>query len=567
MKTTLLSLRSSYFIGRLRPFISRAAAFIARSATCLLPAATAFAQQPVQVCASANYTLTSVAAATGTAEITYQWYENGQPVEKANSATLAVAAGKTPGIYHYVRRVSCTECSEEWTPSNTFTVVVNAVPAVPTLQSNNSRCDAGTVTFSATAPEGCTIDWYNVAKATDIGSSTVTAGTTSWSPNLANTTTYYAEARDVTTGCVSASRLAVTGTVSINTATIASNGNNCLSDTDPLSGVLLIATAAGATSYTWYKDGGEEPVQSGTSRSYTVKESGTYTVEGINATCTGLASAGFPVATHLRPDVPTSLSADSRCDTVTFSASLPENCAANCTIDWYAAAGGGSAVAAGTTSWSTVLESATTYYAEARDVTTGCVSASRLAVTGTVSINTATIAGAAVNTCPDATVLLTATAAGATSYTWYKYGEEEQEQVQSGASHSYTVTESGTYSVEGMDAACTGLASDGFPVTINAVPGAPTDASNNSRCDAGTLTFSASLPANCTDNCTMDWYTAAVGGSKVATDTTSWSTVLDSATTYYAETRDETTGCVSARLAVTGARNLYEGEIIVVSDY
>jgi hypothetical protein len=68
------------------------------------------------------------------------------------------------------------------------------------------------VTFSATVPEGHTIDWYDASGAGSIvdGGS----GVTSFSPTLTDTTTYYAQARNTTVAtCVSASRLAVKGTV------------------------------------------------------------------------------------------------------------------------------------------------------------------------------------------------------------------------------------------------------------------------------------------------------------------------------------------------------------------
>jgi hypothetical protein len=84
-------------------------------------------------------------------------------------------------------------------------------PAAPTNPSSNSRCGNGAVTFSATAPSDCTIDWYDAPH----GGSTVTGGygVTSFSPTLTQTASYYAQARNTTTGCVSSSRLTVMGTV------------------------------------------------------------------------------------------------------------------------------------------------------------------------------------------------------------------------------------------------------------------------------------------------------------------------------------------------------------------
>jgi uncharacterized protein (TIGR02145 family) len=75
----------------------------------------------------------------------------------------------------------------------------------------------------------------------------------------------------------------------------------------------------------------------------------------------------------------------------------------------------------------------------------------------------ATISGDASNTCPALTVVLTTTASGATTFTWYKNGS----QVQSGTSTSYTVTATDSYTVQGKHAYCTGTASAAKVVTIS----------------------------------------------------------------------------------------------------
>jgi uncharacterized protein (TIGR02145 family) len=107
-----------------------------------------------------------------------------------------------------VRMENGLTCRSE-TRDTTFTV--HPSPAAPIFASASARCGAGTVTFSATAPNGNTIDWYTAAS----GGSTVSGGygVTSFSPFLTSTTSYYAQARNTTTGCVSASRTQVTGTV------------------------------------------------------------------------------------------------------------------------------------------------------------------------------------------------------------------------------------------------------------------------------------------------------------------------------------------------------------------
>ena len=71
---------------------------------------------------------------------------------------------------------------------------------------------AGTVTLSATPPAGSTVDWY----ANSTGGNVLSGGlgaTTYTTPSISNTTTYFAQSRNSTSGCVSSTRTAVVATV------------------------------------------------------------------------------------------------------------------------------------------------------------------------------------------------------------------------------------------------------------------------------------------------------------------------------------------------------------------
>jgi hypothetical protein len=84
-------------------------------------------------------------------------------------------------------------------------------PAAPTGV-NGSRMLAGTVSLSATTGSGITADWY----ANSTGGNVLSGGTGTLSyttPSISATTTYYVQARNATTGCVSSSRTAVVATV------------------------------------------------------------------------------------------------------------------------------------------------------------------------------------------------------------------------------------------------------------------------------------------------------------------------------------------------------------------
>jgi hypothetical protein len=84
-------------------------------------------------------------------------------------------------------------------------------PSAPTGV-DGSRTLAGTVSISATTGSGITADWYANATGGNVlpgGSGTLSYTT----PSISATTTYYVQARNSSTGCVSSTRTAVVATV------------------------------------------------------------------------------------------------------------------------------------------------------------------------------------------------------------------------------------------------------------------------------------------------------------------------------------------------------------------
>ena len=294
MEEITLSLRSS--------FIGRAAAFIARSAFILggLLPAVGIAQAPnLTVCAGKGYTLTSNVEATGTSPVTYEWYENGENMGGAyNTASISITEGRQEGTYYYARKASNAECLGG-VFSNTYTVVVQGTPpAEPTDASANARCGSGAVTFSATVQGDCTIDWYTEA----IGGSIVGGGSsvTSFSPSIGSSTTYYAEARNTTTGCVSAARLAVGGTVhdlpvvaSVSASTLCTGGTATLTAT---------VSGGGTTSdmtYTWNIGGTTSTTDEPTMNTQSLTENTAFTVTVTNSIgCMSVAKSGTITITN-----------------------------------------------------------------------------------------------------------------------------------------------------------------------------------------------------------------------------------------------------------------------------
>lgn len=160
------------------------------------------------ICGSGTTTLT----ATASSGAVIRWYNaqtGGTLLQTGTTQTDTYTTGNLSVTTTYW--VEAYNATHNCTSARTAIVAtVNAIPAAPTGAAGASVCINNTATLSATPPAGCTIDWYDAATSGNL----VASGTNSYTtPSLSATKTYYAEARNTTSGCKSASRLAVTATV------------------------------------------------------------------------------------------------------------------------------------------------------------------------------------------------------------------------------------------------------------------------------------------------------------------------------------------------------------------
>jgi hypothetical protein len=137
-------------------------------------------------------------------------------LSSTSNETIITITAETTGVYPAdsitVRALS--SCGGGTRRANTQVVTISEIPAEPTTPSSAIVTSGDPFTFSASVPCGHAIYWYAAAS----GGSPIQNGSNTPSVtvnNLTATTTYYAESRNIATGCVSASRLAVTGTVPI----------------------------------------------------------------------------------------------------------------------------------------------------------------------------------------------------------------------------------------------------------------------------------------------------------------------------------------------------------------
>jgi hypothetical protein len=136
----------------------------------------------------------------------YQWMRGSSFLGSEVSATLTIVAANLPaGIHKFERSLKCGDCGHLiYSPK----ILVQMLQPAPT-GTNGAVCGAGTVTLSASSA-GAEIDWYDQATGGILLASATDNYTT---PSLSVTTAYYAEARHIATGAVSAERTAVVAVV------------------------------------------------------------------------------------------------------------------------------------------------------------------------------------------------------------------------------------------------------------------------------------------------------------------------------------------------------------------
>ncbi len=504
------------------------------------------------VCANANASFSI--AATGTS-LTYQWQvstDGGTNYSNINGETnpSLTVTGVTVLMNNYKYRCQISGTCTSLTNSNAGTLTVNALPVAPSAN-NAARCGTGTVTISATAGGGETIDWY----AASSGGSALLSGSTSFTtPSISVSTTYYAESRNTTSGCVSGTRTAVIATVNPNPITPGGAGaSRCGTGT-----VTILATPGAGETIDWYaaSSGGSALLSGSTSfTTPSISVSTTYYAQARNTTSGCLSFTRTPVTAtvNANPVAPGAVGA-ARCGTGTVD--IAATAGAGETIDWYAASSGGPVLLSGSTSFTTPsISVSTTYYAESRNTTSGCVSGTRTAVIATVNPNPITPGGAGASRCGTGTVTILATPGAGETIDWYAASSGGSALLSGSTSFTTpSISVSTTYYAQARNTTSGCLSFTRTPVTatVNAIPAAP-GAIGAARCGTGTVTISATPGTGET----IDWYAASSGGSAILVGSTSFTTPsISVSTTYYAQARNTTVDCISAtRTAVTATVN------------
>ena len=356
--------------------------------------------------------------ATASAGSSVEWYQNstgGTALGTGNTFTTPSISATT--TYYAGASTDIGACKSART-----SVVATVITAVPTITSTNTnsststRCDAGSVTLTATPSHaGATISWYTALT----GGSPIATGTSFLTPTLSSTTTYYAEASN----CVgnSVSRTAVIAVVIPTPSVVSVTAASACSGAT----ATLAATASTGGTLKWYVD-----ASSGTASTASVSNLLANTTRYVSAyksvntiTC---ESGRTPVTATViaRPSIASYLWGGICTESATTVSATPSSG----TTAWFSAASGGTLLGTGTIYQTPVLgtmpigsTTVATYYAEAVSPE-GCATSTRTAINvlynGPYFSNTVSDANAVTNS---TNITFTANMGGTkTSYYWQR---------------------------------------------------------------------------------------------------------------------------------------------------
>lgn len=154
------------------------------------------------ICEGADLELFSNTTGTGSGTATFNWSANG-PSGYTYSSTLSnpTISGLIAGTYTFI--VQATSGSISNTDSVMVTVI--DIPDSPINEGDTTICNGATFpSISANVNLGETVDWYDAISSGNL----LLSGSTGYVPSSGGS--FFAEARNITTGCTSNSRTEIT---------------------------------------------------------------------------------------------------------------------------------------------------------------------------------------------------------------------------------------------------------------------------------------------------------------------------------------------------------------------
>ena len=374
---------------------------------------------------------------------------------------------------------------------------------------------------------------------------------------MSSTTKYFVASKSAA-GCYSVSLKSATATINAVPATPTVNTTQSRCGT----GAIVLTATAPTGSAVWFRNEvGGTALTTSTLATVTYTTPATSAADSTYYVATKATTGCFSARTAVLAQILTSVNAPvavgaSRCGAGTITVGATPGSGE--TIDWYSAATAGTLIRTNSLTLDTSVTTASrTFYAVARSLSGGCLSATRTAVVATYNaLPSAVTVSVSASSCGANAVTLSATAPANTTLNWFADSSTTGTVLSTGTPFVTPVLSSTTkYFVASKSAAgCYSVSLKSATATINTVPSLPTVNTTQSRCGTGAIVLTATAPTG-----SAVWFRNEIGGTALTTATTATVTYSTPATsaadsTYYVATK-ATTGCFSARTAVLAKIN------------
>ena len=254
--------------------------------------------------------------------------------------------------------------------SDVFEITVNPNPEAPTSSGDAPFiCNINEAVLSVTVPPNTEVNWYDSAA----GGVLLQANSLSYTATALGT--YYAEAVDVTTGCIATTRTAVSAISALPDSPI-SDGDvdfNC-----NLNEAILSVSAPAGVTVNWYDSAAGGTLLLGDSLNFTATLEGTYYAETTDNLTGCISETRTAVSTSIfAPNEPMS-NGDVDYDCTINGAVLSVSVPSGIIVNWYSSESSEDILLAD--SETLTVTDQEIYYAEAVNELTGCISLYRTSV-------------------------------------------------------------------------------------------------------------------------------------------------------------------------------------------
>lgn len=401
-----------------------------------LPTATVTPVGSTVICQGANAVLNGPVG-TG---YTYQWQLNGNNIAGSTASSFTTSSS---GNYS----VKVTDANGCINTSSAQQVVVNALPPASASASGTTVCQGSTVTINANTTSGYTYQWLlNGAAIPGAASSSYAASVTGG---------YSVKVTDGNNCSQTSSSVAVTVNP-LPTVNISPSGNQAICQGNSL---LLSGTVASGLTYQWYSYG--QPVGGATSSSYTVLFSGNYYLKATIATtgCFAISSTDTVLVNVPPPSTISPSLAQSICqgDSILLSSTSGQNLSYQWMLNGNNLPGATGSSFKATLPGNYILRTTTA---------TGCYTLSSPLAISVYPTPFASISYTSpLKFCSGGSVVLNISPSQGTIFQWYANSIS-----QNVSSTSYSVQQSGAYSVKLTNAYGCTFTTPSVNVTVNALP-------------------------------------------------------------------------------------------------